>query len=250
MAYTVKQLADLAGISVRTLHYYDEIDLLPPSTVEGSGYRYYDAGAVLRLQQILFYKELGLSLKEIKGLLDAPDFDVLTALEMHKKRIEQKAGRIRGLLQTVENTIQHLKGTQPMSDSDLFKGFDEAQQEEWEKEVVERWGADNPATIQSKQRWGSMSDAQKAEILSEGQAITLGLAELIDRDPDDPDVQALVARQHKWIGNFYDCSLEMLEGLGLMYTTDPRFAENYSRHHPDLPQFFYEAIKVYVKANG
>lgn len=90
MAYTVKQLAGLAGVSPRTLHYYDEIDLLSPSSVASNGYRLYDTAAVIRLQQILFYKELGLSLKEIKVLLDTPGFDVLAALEAHKSRLEQK----------------------------------------------------------------------------------------------------------------------------------------------------------------
>ena len=249
MAYSVKELADLAGISTRTLHYYDEIGLLPPSNVESNGYRQYDTQAVIRLQQILFYKELGLSLKEIQRMLDTSGFDILAALEAHKSDLEQKAGRMLEILDTIENTIKHLKGEHTMSDADLFKGFDEAQQEEYEKEVVARWGADNPAYQQSKQRWGSYSDERKGQILGEMQAITLSLVENIEKDPSDPAVQELVAQQHHWVNYFWDCGLEQFEALGQGYATDPKFSEMYQGYHPNLPEFLYKAIQHYVKTN-
>jgi len=249
MAYSVKELADLAGVSIRTLHYYDEIGLLPPSAVGSNGYRKYDMQAVLRLQQILFYKELGLSLKDIKTMLDTPDFDLLATLNAHKTDLERKAGRILKLLDTVENTIKHLKGELSMSDADLFKGFDEAQQEEYEKEVIERWGADNPAYRQSKQCWGRYSDERKGEILGEMQAITLGLVEHIERDPTDPAVQELIGRQHRWVNNFWDCGFEQFEALGQGYVADPRFSEMYQGYHPKLPEFLYKAIRHYVESN-
>jgi DNA-binding transcriptional MerR regulator len=223
--------------------------LLKPSRVAGNGYRQYDTLAVVRLQQILFYKELGLSLKAIKALLDTSGFDVLAALEAHKGELERKAGRMLELLETIENTIQHLKGKRPMSDADFFKGFDEAQQKEYEQEVIARWGADNPAYKQSKQRWGSYSEAYKAEIIVEGQAITLGLVEHIDEAPTDPEVQALVARQHQWVNRFWDCSLEQFAGLGEGYATDPQFATTYQGFHPALPEFLFKAIQHYVKSN-
>ena len=136
-----------------------------------------------------------------------------------------------------------------MSDADLFKGFDEAQQEEYEKEVVERWGAENPAYKQSKQRWGSYSDERKGEILGEMQAITLGLVEYIEKDPSDSAVQELVARQHRWVNFFWDCGFEQFEALGQGYAADPKFSEMYQGYHPNLPDFFYKAIQHYVKAN-
>jgi DNA-binding transcriptional MerR regulator len=249
MAYSVKELADLAGVSTRTLHYYDEIDLLLPSSIESNGYRQYDTQAVIRLQQILFYKELGLSLKEIKAMLDTPGFDMVAALESHKSDLESKTERLLEILDTIENTIKHLKGEPFMSDADLFKGFDEAQQEEYEKEVVARWGADNPAYKQSKQRWGSYSDERKGEILREMQAITLGLVEHIKKDPDNPAVQTLVAQQHRWVNYFWDCNLEQFEALGQGYATDPKFSAMYQGYHPELPEFLYKAIQHYVKSN-
>jgi DNA-binding transcriptional MerR regulator len=250
MAYSVKELANLAGISIRTLHYYDEIGLLPPSNVKNNGYRQYDTRSVIRLQQILFYKELGLSLKKIKAMLDRPDFDTLAALEGHQRDLEQKAGHMLELLDTIDNTIKHLKGEHTMSDADLFKGFDEAQQEEYEKEVVARWGVDNPAYKQSKQRWGSYSDERKGEILGEMQAITLGLVRLIGKNPADPAVQELVEQQHRWVNYFWDCNVEQFEVLGLGYATDPKFSAMYQGYHPDLPEFLYKAIQHYVKSNS
>ena len=124
MAYTIKQLADLAGVSIRTLHYYDEIGLLKPTSYGENGYRYYDEQAVLRLQQILFFRELDFSLDDVKDILDQPEFDVLHALREHRQALEQKVTRLNRLINTVDNTISHLKGELEMSQKSFFEGFD------------------------------------------------------------------------------------------------------------------------------
>jgi DNA-binding transcriptional MerR regulator len=108
MEYTVKRLSKLAGVSVRTLHFYDEIGLLRPARVAANGYRYYGDAALLRLQQILFYKELGLSLDEIAEVLDQPEFDVARALEAHRRALQQRLSRLRRLMTTVDQTIAYL----------------------------------------------------------------------------------------------------------------------------------------------
>src|SRR5262245_22227021 len=131
MRYTVKQLADLAGISNRTLHYYDQIGLLRASAYGENGYRYYDEQAVLRLQQILFFRELDFSLAEIQTILDAPEFDILDALQTHKRALQQRLGQLSDLIQTVDRTILHLKGAVKVEAQDLFEGFDPAQQERY-----------------------------------------------------------------------------------------------------------------------
>src|SRR5687768_10889673 len=113
--YTVKQVADLTRVSVRTLHYYDEIGLLHPSKVGANGYRYYDDDALLRLQQILIYREIGLELMQIKDILDSPNFDLLEALRSHRAVLEQKIGRLHQLVRTVDTTIMHLAGEIDMS---------------------------------------------------------------------------------------------------------------------------------------
>ena len=125
MVHTVKQLADLAGVSIRTLHYYDEIGILKPSSYGENGDRYYDEQAVLRLQQILFFRELDFSLDDVKDILDQPEFDVLHALREHRQALEQKVTRLNRLINTVDNTISHLKGELEMSQKSFFEGFDE-----------------------------------------------------------------------------------------------------------------------------
>lgn len=123
MAYTVKQVAALSGVSVRTLHFYDETGLLKPAYVRPNGYRYYEEPQLLTLQQILFYRELGFELKQIKEVLFRKDFEKVTALESHRQVLEQSLTRTHRLIDTIHKTIHHLKGTTPMKAEELFVGF-------------------------------------------------------------------------------------------------------------------------------
>jgi DNA-binding transcriptional MerR regulator len=123
MAHTVKQVASLSGVSVRTLHFYDEIGLLKPAYCNVSGYRFYEEPQLLRLQQILFYRELGLKLKQIKQILTRPGFRKVAALQSHRKVLEQNLARTRRLIHTIDKTTQHLKGKRKMKTEELFEGF-------------------------------------------------------------------------------------------------------------------------------
>ena len=138
--YTIKQLADLAGVTVRTLHHYDQIGLLKPSSVGGNGYRYYGEAALYRLQQILFYRELDVPLDEIKRIVGRPDFDVLAALESHRTALRAEVQRIEKLIRTIDLTTQHLKGKVSMSDQQLFRGFSEEEQEKMAAEAEQQLG--------------------------------------------------------------------------------------------------------------
>ncbi|NTU81339.1 MAG: MerR family transcriptional regulator [Chloroflexales bacterium] len=138
MTYTVKQLATLAGISVRTLHFYDAIGLLRPAQVGVNGYRSYDEAAVLRLQQILFYKELGLSLDAIRAVLDDPGFELLSALESHRQALQHRLRRLQHLIATVDRTIAHLKGEASMEPKDIFAGFSNEVQAEYAQQAEAR----------------------------------------------------------------------------------------------------------------
>ena len=133
--YTVKQLSKLAGVTPRTLHHYDEIGLLKPSRVGENGYRYYGEESLLRLQQILFYRELGLPLEDIKKLMGRRDFDVVGALYGHKEALKNQVTRLNRLIHTVDNTINHLKGNIIMSEKGFFEGFSEEQQEQYAAEA-------------------------------------------------------------------------------------------------------------------
>lgn len=243
MSYTVKQLADLAGVSPRTLHYYDQIGLLSPSSYGDNGYRRYDDEAVLRLQQILFFRELDFSLAELKAIIDGPAFDRLHALQSHRRALEGRIGRLNELIRTIDQTVLHLKGTITMEPTDMFAGFDEAQQERYEQEVAQKYG--DTQLKESKRRWGDYSAERKAEIMAEGGAIYLDLARMIDRDPADPEVQGAVARWHQHIRHFYEPTGAILRGLGQGYAEDPAFAAFYQRIHPDLPEFLRAAITRY-----
>src|ERR1700724_3379047 len=120
MAYTVKQVAAMSGVSVRTLHFYDETGLLKPAYHGANGYRFYEEPQLLTLQQILFYRELGFELKEIKRILDRADFDTVAALESHRQVLEKNLSRTRSLLETIDKTIQHLKGIKKMKNEEIF----------------------------------------------------------------------------------------------------------------------------------
>lgn len=123
MAYTVKKVSAMSGVSVRTLHFYDELGLLKPAYVGENGYRFYKEEQLLVLQQILFYRELGMELKQIKEILGNKDFDTVSALESHRKVLEEGLGRTRKLLETVDKTIEHLKGRRKMKSEEMFAGF-------------------------------------------------------------------------------------------------------------------------------
>ncbi len=240
--YTVKQLSSLAGVSTRTLHYYDEIGLLKPTTVEGNGYRRYGEQAVYQLQQILFYKELGLSLDKIREIIGRPDFNLLQALEQHKSALRGRQEHLIRLIETVDRTIFHLKGKTKMNDQKLFEVFSEDQQKEYEKEAAERW----PATYkESARRWKSYTDADKKRIGEEGEAVYRDLVAALDQDPGSESVQKIVARWHQHLRYFYEPDGELLRGLGHMYVDDPRFAATFTKIHPDLAQFHQQAIDIY-----
>ncbi|MCP4418449.1 MAG: MerR family transcriptional regulator, partial [Chloroflexi bacterium] len=157
--YTIKQLAELANVSKRTLRYYDQINLLPPSSVGANGYRYYDQDKVLRLQQIRFYQELDFSLQEIRAILDKSDFDVLQSLQTQKQALQQQAKRVGRLIETIDKTILHVQGRMNMKNRDLFAGFDDAKQKEYAKEASRRW--DPKKKKKSNQRWNRLTADQK-----------------------------------------------------------------------------------------
>ena len=245
--YTIKQLADLAGVSRRTLHHYDEIGLLKPSEKGANRYRYYDDDAALRLQQILFYRELGINLTEIQEILDQPDFDILQALQVHKSELHKRVARLNRLIETVDKTILHVNGDRKMSDHDIFEGFSEKQQEEYAQQARERW--DPELVNQSMKQWKSYSPEKKQQVMDEGKAIYVDILEHMEagKAPGSPEVQACLVRWHQHMRYFYEPSWGMLRGLGQGYAASPDFRATFEKMHPDLPNFLDEAIQVYTE---
>jgi len=245
--YTVKQLSDMAGVTVRTLHHYDEIGLLKPSSVGGNGYRYYKEEALYCLQQILFYRELDMPLNDIKKIMGRRDFDVLSALQMHKSALQAEVQRMNRLIQTVDKTINHLKGKKKMNPKGLFEGFSEEEQEQYAEEAAQKWDAE--AVRVSNKKWKAYSDDEKKRILAEGKALYTDLAAVMPKGAASKEVQAIVARWHKHLQYFWLPIDEQLLGLADLYNDDPRFRANYEKIHPKLAEFMREAVKVYVKSH-
>jgi DNA-binding transcriptional MerR regulator len=245
---SIKQLSTLAGVSVRTLHFYDQIGLLIPQREEQNNYRFYTRESLLRLQQILFYREMEFSLDQISGILNQPDFDLVEALEKHREALKGKAQRLNTLLETIDNTISYLKGQKDMTQTQYFKGFSDEQQAEYEKEAAQKW--DPEMVHESNRRYNNLSQIEKDALLAKEERITLGIRDAMPKGVADPEVQALIGEKQQYINFFYDCTDEILLGLGKMYVEDPRFKANYDRIQTGLAEFIYEAIKVYCAKRG
>jgi len=244
MVYTVKQLAKAAGVTVRTLHYYDAIGLLKPSFIKNNGYRYYQEKELVKLQQILFFRELEFPLNEIVQMVNTPAYNTLEALADHRKLLEMKRERLESLLATVDKTIKKLKEGEVISSDDLFASFTHSHIEQYKGEIKAKWGHTN-AYQQSVNRTKQWTKKDFDLIKEEGLAITLSLSRLMDKGIASAEVQEHIERHFQHINRFYDCSYEMYRQLGEMYNEDQRFAETYNNIAPHLAVFMRDAIAYY-----
>jgi DNA-binding transcriptional MerR regulator len=243
MAYNVKQLADLAGVSVRTLHYYDQKGLLRAQR-QPNGYRSYGERELLRLQQILFFRELDFSLEEVKKIVDSPDFNVLAALEGHRRTLKLEVKRLRRLIATTDNTIRKLKGEIMMSDDEYFAGFSQARQNQYEQEIRERYG---PALLEeSKRRTRDWRKEDYRQRHRESMQIFTAIQNSMHEGAGSPAVQAQIAKLKDWLNLFYTCNEDTLLGLGHMYNEHPDFVKMFkTRFSESLPGFLLKAIEIY-----
>ena len=241
--YTVKALSTLANVSVRTLHYYDEIDLLKPSSRSESGYRYYEEEDLLKLQQILFFRELELPLEKIKEIITAPDFDLKSTLKSHRKKMMERSKRFKVLIKTIDNTLDKLNHKSTMTEEQLYEGFSSVEEgKRLSKEAEEKWG--HPA-VDSHEKIKGMNPEEFKRIQKEGEEISKKLASLIDLDPTDPKVQEVISLHYEHIKHFWKPNKEQYLGLGKMYVKDERFKAHYDKYKEGLAQFIYEAIQVF-----
>lgn len=243
--FSIKQLSDLAGVSRRTLHYYDAIGLLQPTRIAENGYRWYSEQDLLRLQQILLYREAGLPLLQIKKILDERSFDAIIALQQHEKALVKQKEHLDGLIETVKQTIKHLKGELEMSPTQLFGAFSEEEEKKYEKEAMQMY---DPETVkESNARWRAYSKADKERIGREGNAAYDAMVKAIPRGADSLEAQAGVEAWRKHMSYFWEPEDEQLLGLADLYNEDPRFKANFDKVHPDLAVFMREAIRIYVE---
>jgi MerR family transcriptional regulator, thiopeptide resistance regulator len=243
MIYTVKKLADLAGVSVRTLHYYDQTGLLKPASRSESGYRYYDEEAVVQLQQIMFFRELGFGLEEISKIISSPDFDVVEALQSHRSLLLKKAERINELLATVDRTIGKLKGDTKMKIKEYYQGFSDEQIEKYREEVRRRWG--DKTLKDSEERITKMGKKKFAALQAEGGTIFQAISDNMSMGFDSKIVQLQLVKWRQWLDNYHHYSEDAVLGLGRMYSQNPEFAEFFRKINHDLPEFLTKAIEYY-----
>lgn len=244
MSYTIKQLADLAGISVRTLHYYDQAGLLKPARVKNNGYRYYEENELLVLQQILFFRELNFPIKEIKRIIRAPGFDMRLALKDQKRLIELKKNRLNRLIKTIGKTINKITKETTMNDKDLYGSFSEEEMEQYTQEAKARWG-DTDAYKESQKRYKKMTKDDLTRIQKEGDELMKEIAANMNKAAGSEKIQTLIGRHFNNLRHFYEPSLEMYRGLANMYIEDKRFAAYYEKYAPGLAQFMREAMIAY-----
>jgi MerR family transcriptional regulator, thiopeptide resistance regulator len=241
--FTVKQLSDLTGVTGRTLRYYDSIGLLTPSRIGENGYRYYNEGDLLRLQQVLFYREMDVPLAAICDIMSQPGFDVLAALQSHKHALAGRLQTLQGLIFTVDQTILHLKGKHSMKPVQLFDGLRERQQK-YQQEAEQKYGKD--VVQASARQWQGYSEGKQQSLIDEGNAIYAELALAMPQGASGAAVQALVARWHEHMRHFWPAEREHLPRLAATYRDDPLFRANFDKIHPDLAPFMVEAVSIYA----
>lgn len=251
MEYTVQKLSSLAGISTRTLRYYDEIGILKPARINSSGYRIYSQAEVDRLQQILFYRELGVSLDSIKEIVTSPSFDGATALREHREKLLEKRKQLDLLITNVDKTIALTEGRiNNMSDKEKFEGFKQKMiddnEKKYGKEIREKYG--NEKVNQSNAKLKNMTQEQYEEVTALAEQVNATLAEAFKTGDPASELAQKAADLHKqWITFYWsEYNKEAHAGLAQMYVDDERFTAYYDKEQPGTAQFLRDAILIYT----
>ena len=247
--YRVKEVARLARVTVRTLHHYDSIGLLVPSGRTDSGYRLYSEDDLLRLQQILLGRELGLSLEQIRRTLDDPSVDREAMLLVHRDQLVKRFYDVAAMIRSVDQALETMKGGTDMEPEGLFEGFDPTEHQE---EVRERWG-DTNTYREAARRTKGYSREDWARIKSENKALMEALAAKLREgaSTEDEEVVALAEKHRLHLDRwYYPCTHRMHAGLGEMYLSDERFTKTLARYGEGLAAFLAAAIRANAARAG
>jgi DNA-binding transcriptional MerR regulator len=244
MSWSIAQVAKMSGVTSRTLRHYDAIGLLPPARVGGNGYRYYEQDDLLRLQQILLLRQLGLGLDAIAGILGGQQ-DRVTALRRHRRHLLAERQRFDRLAETVERTIEELEGGEEMSTERMFEGFED---NPYREEAVERWGEDSVRASEERLRSLPREQVEQAQ-----RGWFEALARVAEHRragtaADDPAVLDAVAVHHAWLRQFWEPAAESYTGLGRMYADDERFRVQIDAVEPGLAEYLAGAMAAYARA--
>ncbi|OAS14257.1 MerR family transcriptional regulator [Paenibacillus oryzisoli] len=250
MEYTVQHLGKLAGISTRTLRYYDEIELLMPARINSSGYRIYGQHEVDRLQQILFYRELGIPLEQIKDIMSSPAYDGTRALMNHREQLLDKRRQLDILIANVEQTIASNEGRLTMTNAEKFEGFKKKliddNEQTYGKEIREKYGDDQ--INKSNQKLQNMTQEQHEEVTRLAEEIAETLAKAFKQGNPASELAQKAADLHKqWLMFYWSAySKEAHAGLAQMYVDDERFKAYYDVNQPGTAEFLRDAIHIYT----
>ncbi len=253
MAYTVTKLAKISGVSVRTLHWYDDVGLLKPAYYGSNGYRYYEEKELLQLQQILFFKELGFSLKQIVNIIGRSDFDQLAALYSHKKVLTREWEKIGLLLKTVDKTIKHIQWKKKMKDKEMFAGFNIIIVKAKEGQS---YSAAEKFVVQSvKHPTKNAKDVEKRgkayydNINKTAHGLFKELVCCIEKglDPAADDVQKIIKEHHAFMDQTSDVTKEIYKAMAQLYAEHPEFRKQLDPFHPDLATFMAEGMRLFAE---
>lgn len=250
MEYTVQKLGRLAGISTRTLRYYDEIGILKPARTNSSGYRIYGQREVDLLQQILFYRELGLSLEDIRAIVTDPGFDRARALREHRNQLLDKRKQLDALIANVEKTMASQEGRITMSDQEKFEGFKkrmiEENEQKYGREIREKYGEDT--VDQSNRKLMNMTEEEYKKVTELADEVNATLAEAyLTGDPAGELAQKAADLHRQWLTFYWtEYSKEAHAGVAQMYVDDERFTAYYDKEQPGTAKFLRDAIRIYT----
>lgn len=250
MEYTVQKLGQMAGVSTRTLRYYDEIGILRPARINSSGYRIYGQEEVDRLQQILFYRELGVSLDNIKKIVTSPSFDSTRALKEHREQLLVKREQLHRLIANVDKTIAAAEGSMTMTDKEKFEGFKQKliddNEKKYGKEIRAKYGDEQ--VDKSNQKVKGMTEEQHAEVEKLAADVLATLDEAFATgDPAGELAQKAADLHRQWLCYYWDSyTKEAHAGLAQMYVDDERFTAYYDKKQPGTAVFLRDAVHIYT----
>lgn len=250
MAYTVAKLAKISGVSIRTLHWYDEVGLLKPAYHGANGYRYYEEEQLLTLQQILFFRELGFELKQIESILKRSDFDRMAALSSHRTVLQKNMERTKELIKTIDKTIEHIKGTKKMKDHEIYLGFSKEKQSEYQNYLINRFGENAKASIdESLANFKNLSKEKFEQSKKEWDEICKDLVKQQKNkaSADSSEVQKIIQRHYDWLKGYWTADRHSYAQLGEQYIGFEwkKAFEPYDSAHPKLAQFLAEGMKIF-----
>lgn len=248
MTFTVKKLAKLSGVSIRTLRFYDEIGLLKPAYYGDNSYRYYEEAQLLMLQQILFFRELGFQLNDIQRIISSSDFDRLTTLKAHRKILTNNLDHTQALIETIDKTIAYLEGNDNMKLEEVFHGFNNEKQKLYEDFLIDH-GINQAVIQEAKDKVRHWEKSQWLEYKQEADKIYHQLVLALNNHlaPSTHEVQKIIKKHYAMTTMFWTPTRESYIGLSQLYCSHPDFVEFYANIHPELLNYLTAAMKIFAE---